>query len=91
MKLIKILILAVFLLSAFPLGAFCSDAHEDANEGHGHCVLMCHSVCFHAIAPDQKVVSIPAIFAVSLVFSAIDVSYQNPSLDTLKRPPVVSA
>jgi|CXWL01.1.fsa_nt_gi hypothetical protein len=91
MKSLKIFILAIFLLSAFPLEAFCSDAHQETNAGHGHCVLMCHSVCFHATAPDQKVFFIPATPVVSLVFSAIDVSYQNPSLDTLKRPPVVSA
>ena len=91
MKFLKIFILAVFLLSAFPLGAFCSDAHQETKSGHGHCVLMCPSVCFHAIAPDQKIVFTPATAQLSLVSATINFSYQNPSMDTLKRPPVVFA
>ncbi len=91
MKFLKVIILALFLVSVFPLGAFCSDEHQDTSVNHGHCVLMCHTVCAHATAPDQKVVAIPATSAVSSVLSPYDFSYQNPSLDTFKRPPVVSA
>lgn len=91
MKLLKVIIIALFLLSVFPLEAFCSDEHQDTQATHGHCVLMCHSVCAHATAPDQESVSIPAVLVASSVLSAYNFSYQNPSLDTFKRPPVVSA
>jgi hypothetical protein len=91
MKFLKVIILALFMVSVFPLGAFCSDEHQDTSVNHGHCVLMCHTVCSHATAPDQKIVSIPINSAVSSVSFHYDFSYQNPFLDTFKRPPVVSA
>ncbi len=91
MKILKVIILAVFLLSIFPLGAFCNDSHQETKAEHGHCVLMCHSVCAHAIAPDQKSVAIPATPAVSSVSSPYDFSYLNPSLDSFKRPPIVNS
>ncbi len=91
MKLLSVVLLSVFLISILPLGAFCHDAHQEAKTEHGHCVLMCHSVCAHATAPDQKSVSIPAIPAISSVLSAYNFPYQNPSLDSFKRPPIVTS
>jgi hypothetical protein len=91
MKFLKVIILAIFLVSVFPLGAFCSDEHQDTQTTHGHCVLMCHSVCVHATAPDQKSVSIPAIPVASSVLSAYNFPYQNPSLDSFKRPPIINS
>lgn len=91
MKFLKVIILALFLVSIFPLGAFCSDEHPDTQATHGHCVLMCHSVCAHATIMEQKAVFIPAIPSTASLISSVNLSYQNPSLDTLKRPPVVSA
>lgn len=91
MKLLKVIILATFLVSIMPLAAFCHDTHQDTMAGHGHCVMMCSSVCFHATIPDQKIVSISATPVVSVMLAVIDSAYQNPSLDTLKRPPVFSA
>ncbi len=91
MKLFKILLLAVFLIGVLPLEAFCSDAHQEADAAsHGHCDVICHTSCTHAIVPDFKVMTMPLILSVPSVFSSIDLAYQNPSLDTLKRPPVVS-
>ncbi len=91
MKLLKIIILAVFLVSLVPLGAFCHDTHTDVMAGHDHCVTMCNSVCSHATVPDQKIVWTSPAPVVSLMLALIDSSYQDPSLDTLKRPPVYSA
>lgn len=91
MKFLRVILLAIFLIGIFPLGAFCNEAHQEAKTEHGHCILMCHSVCAHATVMEQKAVFTPVIPSTASLISTINLSYQNPSLDTLKRPPVVSA
>ncbi len=90
MRLLKVIILVVFVLSLFPLGAFCSDSHQQTKSEHEHCVLMCHSVCAQATAVDRKSVVLPAMSVMSCEVLAYNFSYQNPSLDIFKRPPVVT-
>jgi zona occludens toxin (predicted ATPase) len=91
MKFLIIIIFSAFLLNIMPLGAFCNDAHANEKTNHSHCVMMCDSVCCDTTVPDQKNVSIFLRPVVSVMLAVIDPAYQNPSLDTLKRPPVFSA
>jgi hypothetical protein len=88
MKLLKIIILLVFFISVVPLGAFCKDTRNVKQQGH--CVLMCHTICSHAIV-SGKSIFVPSPAGFSIAASTIQLSYQNPFLDTFKRPPVVSA
>ena len=89
MKILRILVLLLLVFSLAPLEAFCQDDHEQAMTDDGHCVLMCHAVCSYALAPGIAAFTsrVPSSnVALSSVFS-----YQDPTLDTFKRPPVVSA
>lgn len=86
MKILRIFILVLLLIYLLPLGAFC---HETKEKNQGHCVLMCHTFCSHAVVTEKK------IFASSssgfpTTMSVLKLSYQSPFLDTSKRPPVVS-
>lgn len=87
MKMIRIIALLLLVFSLMPLEAFCHDSH-DADESH--CAVACHSFCAQAIV-------VPAISSVSRTFavSSFQITslflYQDPLLDTFKRPPVFSA
>lgn len=94
MKFLKTIILLIFLISIFPFGALCYETHQDTeaeHTEHDHCILMCHSICTHAIVLNQKVVSIPTNHVISSVLPLNAFFYKSPFLDTLIRPPVVSA
>lgn len=87
MKFIKILILILFLFAFLPLDGFCAE-HSD-NSSHHHCIIVCHAGCHSAILPvSQSVVHsvVASFFVMCDIFP-----YQDPVLDTSKRPPVVPA
>ena len=88
MKLLRVAILVVVFISLGPLGAFCKDTHMVKQ--HDHCVRICHTNCSHAVISGKSIfVSSPVAFTATTF--TIQFSYQNPFLDTSKRPPVVSA
>lgn len=91
MRLLRTILLAAFLVSLTPLGAFCHDEHADATTRDGHCVTMCSFVCFNATIPDQKSMSMLMTPVTPMTFVFINSAYQNPSLDALRRPPAFSA
>lgn len=90
MKLLKVCILILFFLYLLPLGAFCQDSHNNPTETteHGHCVLMCHATCTHAVVLNEKVHIASFVPHLETGLSFETASYQNPSLDSLKRPPI---
>jgi hypothetical protein len=89
MKILRILVLFFLVFSLVPLEAFCQDDHEQVMTDDGHCVLMCHAVCSHALVPGIAVFA-PGVPSSNIALSSGS-SYQDPTLDTFKRPPVVSA
>lgn len=88
MKIIKIVMFIAVLLFSIPLDTVAGEHDGDMCSTH-RCVLVCHTCCYSAIAPHIEMPAVPpSSFAPAFVS---DFSYQNPSLDTFKRPPVVSA
>jgi hypothetical protein len=88
---LKIILSVIFLVISLPLSAFCNDTHLDKVEGHGHCVTMCSFVCSHATVSEQRIISMFDDAKVIVLLTIIDSSYQNPSLDSLLRPPMYTA
>jgi len=83
MKLLKIFIVALMLLSFLPLDGLCKDHPE--SDDHHHCVVVCSASCHAAIVPRFHVSAYPTI--ISSFSSLYTCSYQDPILDTFKRPP----
>lgn len=92
MKLIKIFVLVSMLTVILPFGAFAHDSnHPDDTAQDGHCVMMCHAVCFHAIISAEKVVITHSLPATVPAPSHAILSYQSPFLDSFRRPPITIA
>jgi hypothetical protein len=90
MKFIKMFVLIAVILFSFHLHAATAGQDNDTSPTQ-QCVLACHSCCCLSTAP-IRITMLPSAPKVSLVlFSVSDFSYQSPTLDTSKRPPVVSA
>ncbi len=87
MKFIKVLIFVLFFIYFLPLGAFCHGSKDV--KGKVHC-LVCHTVCPQIVVANINTF-IPAFSSLQAVIPQIKLSYQNPSLEALKRPPVVFA
>ena len=93
MKFLKVFVLALFFLYLMPLGAFCHDSHNSATHTteDGHCVLMCHITCAHAIVASNNYRLAVHSPKVEITPSFDVLSYQNPFLDSFKRPPIVTS
>lgn len=90
MNFLKVCILVFCFIYLLPLGAFCQDSHNNSTETteHGNCVLMCHSTCTHAVVLNDVVHIASFVPHLEAGISFETASYQNPSLDSLKRPPI---
>lgn len=94
MKVLKILLVMLLFVYLLPLGVFCHDSHASSNNEttqDGHCVLMCSATCAHAVTPSISSRSSIQVPNLSLPPSTIALSYQNPFLDSFKRPPITIA
>lgn len=92
MKFIKLFLLVSVLAFVLPFGAFAHNAsHPDEKTQDGHCVMVCHAICSHAILSTEKVSLSHSLPASEPLPAHVTLSYQNPSLDSFKRPPIVIA
>lgn len=88
MKILGIILLAVFLLSIIPLNGFCDDPHQE-NVTHD-CTAVCHAPCCQSVLPSSAIgFSLPA--QSSFLCLAESLSPEDPFLSTSVRPPIVSA
>ena len=87
MKVLKIIILLVTVISFLPLDGFCADDHNVNTQAH-HCVISCHT-CHQAVAPDTKTEFPNLTHSTSVSFN-YSFHYQSPILDQAHRPPKVS-
>jgi hypothetical protein len=83
-KLFLIITLIALVVFFVPKDVFCNDHHEIPLTHH-HCSITCHS-CSTVIVPDR--VSFQEAIPVSHLQIFEDVSYQNPTISRLKRPPI---
>lgn len=88
MKIIKLVLAAILLLSAVPIGGFCNDAHsQDATH---QCALICHAPCCKSTLVDKTIsINLPSQTD-SLCFFESRV-HKDPDLSIFERPPTVSA
>ena len=84
MKLVKILFIALFLLSAMPVNGFCDNC--DAQNVTQHCTLACH--CFPTTLPD-KTLSFNSPSESTFLLHPTSHTHEDPFLTTSKRPPIV--
>jgi len=86
MKLIRIVLAAIFLVFAIPLEAFCQDEH--CAEAASACTIC----CYHPASLDA-VIAPTHVFYASLdvveTFSSYDLTYENPTISRLIKPPIV--
>lgn len=82
----RIFIAAFLLLSVMPLEAFCQDNH--CMEASSACAVNCHHAVSHnVVIPAQQPVTLSSQSSES--FIAYQLSYENPILLSLKKPPIV--
>jgi len=88
MKLIKILILLLFVASLFPADVFCSDHAGEMDDQH-HCLMICQNCCYSDALPISSIsaLNIPQIPQNSCNLSFF---YQEPFLDVAGRPPTLA-
>lgn len=92
MKIFKLFLVAILLFQILPFGAFAHNAsHPDEKTRDGHCVMVCHAICNHAIVSTEKISLNHSLPASEPLPAHVTLSYQNPSLDSFKRPPIVIA
>ena len=85
MKLFRLIVLVLLLVSSLPLEAFCQQG-EEANCPQGYCILICNTTCLHAVLGNNQF----AVFSSPSPASNISYSrfsYEDPSLDIFERPP----
>ena len=76
------------VISFVPKDAFCSDHYETLPAAHHQCSLLCHS-CSSAVIP-ERTVFFNASNSTAFKNSSV-VSYQNPIITRLKRPPIYTS
>ena len=86
MKILKIMLAAIFLLSVVPLSDFCDDAHSQ--DMTHQCTLACHAPCCQSTLLNNKFnFNLPSQAALLSIHE--NTSREDPFLCTPKRPPVV--
>ncbi len=89
MKFIKLCVLFLLLIYVLPFGIVAHNSHHpDDTTEDGHCVLMCHALCTHAVVPNSGISITASLSALKTSLPLINFSYQNPFLDSFKRPPI---
>jgi hypothetical protein len=86
MRLIQAILVALFLVSVIPLEAFCHDEH--CKEASTACSIDCHHAVSHnVVIPAQQ----SAVFVTGGAesFLSYQLTYKNPTLLSLKKPPIV--
>jgi hypothetical protein len=86
MKFIKMLIVILLFTYFLPLGGFCHQPKDV--KGQAHCAV-CHTVSPQIVVSNINTF-VDVLPSLQAVIPQITLSYQNPSLETLKRPPAVS-
>ncbi len=86
MKVLKIILVVILLLTAIPLNGFCDDVHS--HDVTHHCDLVCHAPCCQSTLPNNTFGS--NLLSESTFFlSRESRSHEDPFLSTSKRPPIV--
>ncbi|MCB9772224.1 MAG: hypothetical protein H6754_06700 [Candidatus Omnitrophica bacterium] len=83
-KFIFIVILSALVFSIAPLEAICDD-HFDTSPVSHQCTSICHTSFNVVILSDS---SFEAVYKESVFKITQDLSYQNPTIARLKRPPI---
>jgi len=84
MRLLKVIIFLVVLISFLPLDGLCSDDHHETTEHH-HGIVICPTHCCGAILTSSSVANLPEV---SSSFSfAYELTYEDPILPTEVKPP----
>ena len=83
-KFIFIIILCALVFSIAPLEAFCED-HFDTSPVSHQCTSICHTN-FNVVIPADS--AFDTVFNNIVLKIAQDLSYQNPTIARLKRPPI---
>ena len=83
LKLFKIFLFLVLLVSFIPTEGFCNDHAVGSHQ----CSLTC-ATCCSVIVPASSNVFLRNSFPVVKVISTYSFLYSNPTRDGLKRPPV---
>lgn len=89
MKLIKLLVMSVFLCFSFGLHAFAGQEENycKTESSTQHCIFVCQAGCHTAETP-VIVFSAPSYQEVVQPIFLTAFNYENPSLLGLKRPPI---
>jgi hypothetical protein len=86
MKIIKMLVLIAVIFFSFHLHSATAGESKQTSPSQ-QCVLVCHNCCLSTIPTHIAMLfSAPQTSVASFFISKF--SYQNPTLDTSKRPPV---
>lgn len=84
-KLVALLLLFSLFFASMPQTAFCDDHNESPVACHHNCSLTCHN---HLNAVITSPIVFQGKFPVLVSVSTSAFSYQNPTVDGLKRPPI---
>ena len=85
MRILKIILIAIFLFSAISLSGFCDDSHC-SNAAHHQCAMTCQSSCCQLILPDKIIYSIPLL--ASFLVPSEDLLQQEVIIFAPFRPPI---
>lgn len=85
-KILAAFIICAFCFSMVPKEAFCCGHQQDMEANHQHCSVTCHT-CFNVVLMPAQT-SFAALEFASTFYSAEALSYQNPVITRLKRPPI---
>lgn len=87
MKILKVILIALFLFSIVPINGYCDDAHT--KEMTDQCTMDCHIACCNVMLPSNRV-SFTPLFQ-SAFSSILQIrSYENPILSVTVRPPIAT-
>jgi hypothetical protein len=85
MKILKIILVAIFVLFVIPLNVFCENGHSD--DVTHHCVLVCHHSCCQTITlNNNSQLNLPSQTTFLVILESSN--HENPFLSTSKRPPI---
>lgn len=86
MRILRIILIAIFLFLAVPLNGFCNDGHsQDVTH---QCALVCHTSCCQSVLPNNLFSFNPPSKSTFRLASQ-SCFHENPFLTTSKRPPIV--
>lgn len=83
MKILKIILAAIFILSAVPYEGHCDDSHSD--DTVQHCKVVCHAPCCSSILPDKIHCEAPVLISMFMPYESQ--AHQDPLILGSFRPP----